>query len=224
MAICIFRKADTKSGWYLRYRASLKGKSTTVTGSLHELQALKRQLELMQSDKEVLAAINAARGAPAPSQVGMHGDEMGEEDDEFDAEEVDRQEEAAAFAPFDPAVTGVDAPAGYEVLPCPVKLPHDIKQGATMALWFGTPYNEWYVGTVSEVNRRRTIQENVSVRFVDKTTNVETRGMLVAQAETYGAQRLWCLLAPKEQAASSSAPAGSSTPSLPPSLPMSPIT
>ena len=70
MAICIFRKADTKSGWYLRYRASLKGKSTsTVTGSLHELQALKRQLELMQSDKEVLAAINAARGAPAPSQV-----------------------------------------------------------------------------------------------------------------------------------------------------------
>ena len=34
--------------------------------------------------------------------------------------------------------------------------------------WFGEGYNSWYVGKITEVKRRRTKQENVSVEFEDE--------------------------------------------------------
>jgi len=49
------------------------------------------------------------------------------------------------------------------VLPCPARLPHDLQVGQKLARWFGEGYNKWYVGKITEVNRRRTKQENVSV-------------------------------------------------------------
>ena len=82
---------------------------------------------------------------------------------------------------------------GVELLPCPSKLPHDLEPGQLLARWFGPPYNTWYMGKIDEVNRRRTKSENVSVAFND-TTHGETRGMFIADAESYGAEKLWVLL------------------------------
>ena len=72
---------------------------------------------------------------------------------------------------------------------------HDIDPGQKLALarWFGPPYNAWFVGKVDHVNKRRTKSENVCVAFNDETFG-ETSGMFVADEETYGADRLWCLL------------------------------
>ena len=57
------------------------------------------------------------------------------------------------------------------------------------------PYNSWYVGSVAEVNKRRTKMENVSVEFKDDTYGV-TRGTFVAEADTYGADKFWVVLNP----------------------------
>ena len=61
---------------------------------------------------------------------------------------------------------------GFEVLPCPTKLPHDLQVSQKLARWFGPPYNSWYVGSIAEVNKRRTKMENVSVEFKDDTYGV----------------------------------------------------
>ena len=61
---------------------------------------------------------------------------------------------------------------GFEVLPCPTKLPHDLQVSQKLARWFGPPYNSWYVGSIAEVNKRRTKMENVSVEFKDYTYGV----------------------------------------------------
>ena len=114
---------------------------------------------------------------------------------EVDEEEADRQAEEASKQPFEPADFSTPWGEGFSVLPCPTKLPHDLEVGQRMAQWFGPPYNAWYVGKIAEINRRRTRSENVSVEFNDETDG-ETRGLMVADAETYGADRLWCLLKP----------------------------
>ena len=103
-----------------------------------------------------------------------------------------RQEEAAAFTAFEP-MDYTTPMEGYNVLPCPDKLPHDLKTGQKLARWFGPPYNKWYVGTISEVNRRRTKQENVSVEFVEDKYGT-TWGHFLASAEDYGADKLWVVL------------------------------
>ena len=98
----------------------------------------------------------AWEGDDGVSFEGMHGDEMGlEVDEDADEEEAARQEEAAAFTAFEP-VDFTTPMEGYNVLPCPEKLPHDLNTGQKLARWFGPPYNKWYVGTITEVNRRRT--------------------------------------------------------------------
>ena len=76
-----------------------------------------------------------------------------------------------------------------------MRLPHDLEVGQRMTQWFGSPYNAWYVGKIVEINKRRTKSENVSVAFNDETYG-ETRGMIVADSDTYGADRLWCMLKP----------------------------
>jgi len=117
---------------------------------------------------------------------------------------------------------------GFEVLPCPTKLPHDLQVSQKLARWFGPPYNSWYVGSIAEVNKRRTKMENVSVEFKDDTYGV-TRGTFVAEADTYGADKLWVVLKPipieleeDEGDGQSSSPAASLPPSLPTSLPTTP--
>ena len=126
---------------------------------------------------------------------GMHGDELADDDDEddVDEEEADRQEEEAAKEPFE-CDTFATPGEGYEVMLCPSKLPHDLEVGMKMAQWFGPPYNAWYVGKVSDVNRRRTVSENVSVEFSEEMG--ETTSVMVADKETYGADKLWVLLKP----------------------------
>ena len=53
--------------------------------------------------------------------------------------------------------------------------------------------NAWFVGKVDHVNKRRTVTENVCVAFSDETHG-ETTGEFVADKETYGTNKLWCLL------------------------------
>ena len=106
---------------------------------------------------------------------------------------------------------------GFNVLPCPARLPHDLQVGQKLARWFGEGYNKWYVGKITEVNRRRTKQENVSVVWSlrKRITAATTWGHFLASADDYGADRLWVVLEPIPillDTESSSAP-----PSLPPS-------
>ena len=51
----------------------------------------------------------------------------------------------------------------------------------------------WHIGKIVEVNRRRTKSENVSAIF-NNPTEGETRGVLVADPSTYGAEKLWVLV------------------------------
>ena len=64
-----------------------------------------------------------------------------------------------------------------------------------MARWFGSPYNAWYTGKIEQVNKRKTIQDNVTAEFTDETHGT-TWGHWVASADTYGADRKWVLLKP----------------------------
>ena len=100
---------------------------------------------------------------------GMRGDEVvGDGDDEaVDEEEADRQDEEAAKVPFQPDDFSTPG-EGFEVLPCPTKLPHDLQVGQQMAQWFGPPFNAWHVDKIVEINKRRTVSENVSVQFIDE--------------------------------------------------------
>ena len=70
---------------------------------------------------------------------GMHGDEMGlEADEDADDEEAARQEEAAAFTAFEPEDFSTPG-EGFNVLPCPARLPHDLYTSQKLARWFGPP-------------------------------------------------------------------------------------
>ena len=49
------------------------------------------------------------------------------------------------------------------------------------------------MGKITEVNKRRTKQENVSVEFVDEEYGT-TWGHFLASADDYGANKLWVVL------------------------------
>ena len=49
---------------------------------------------------------------------------------------------------------------------------------------FGSPYNKWYVGSIKEVNKRRTKSENVTAEFNDAKYGL-TFGHFCASQETY---------------------------------------
>ena len=133
---------------------------------------------------------------PEMDYSGMHGDEMldVDADSSDDDEYADADPSGFASVPFsvDEFQTPEDTLA---VLPCPAKLPHDIEVGSRVARWFGHPFHEWHVGTVVEVNRRRRVSENVTARFVSPEEG-ETHGMFVADADTYGVDRLWVAVRP----------------------------
>ena len=125
-------------------------------------------------------------------------------DDDLDCDEDEGDEDGMALVPFEP--DDYTTPGeGYRVLPCPAKLPHDLQVGGKLAQWFAHPYNAWHVGTIHEVNKRRTKTENVSVRFISEEEG-ETRGTFVADAETYGVDKLWVALEPIPVEVGSSSP------------------
>ena len=64
-----------------------------------------------------------------------------------------------------------------------------------VTLLIGSPYNTWYTGKIEQVNKRKTIQDNVTAEFTDETHGT-TWGHWVASADTYGADRKWVLLKP----------------------------
>ena len=72
------------------------------------------------------------------------------------------------------------------MLPCPARLPHELEVGQKVARWFGPPYNAWYLGKIEQVNKRRTVQDNVTAEFTDKTYGT-TWGHWLAIADTCGA-------------------------------------
>ena len=108
-----------------------------------------------------------------------------------------KQEEAAAFKPFD--VADFETPDNaWEVQPSPARLPHDLEPGSEneqhfkVPLWFGPPSNAWYVGTVMQVNKRRKKSENVATEFHD-----EKEGTMVLLGAT-----LWPMQRPTASARS----------------------
>lgn len=64
--------------------------------------------------------------------------------------------------------------------------------------WFGEGYNNWYVGKITEVNRRRTKQKIVSVEFEDEQFGT-TWGHFLASgsADDYG---IWVMALTRAQA------------------------
>ena len=114
--------------------------------------------------------------------------------DRHEAVVEDLQAERAAFEPCVPN-DFVTLGEGFEVLPCPARLPQDLEVGQKVARWFGSPYNAWYTGKIEQVNKRKTIQDNVTAEFTDETHGT-TWGHWVASADTYGADRKWVLLKP----------------------------
>ena len=67
-------------------------------------------------------------------------------------------------------------------------MPGDLTIDLKVAFWFGVPYNKWFVGTITSVNRRRTKTENVEAEFEGGP------GQLVCTAETYGIDKAWVLV------------------------------
>ena len=75
----------------------------------------------------------------------------------------------------------------------PRQAPARFDVGQPMAMWFGAPYNKWYVGKINKVDRRRTKTENVIAEFNDEEYG-KTLGHVVVDKDTYGADKKWCIL------------------------------
>ena len=112
---------------------------------------------------------------------GMHGDEFDEDDDEEDEGE-EGGEGVEQFTPFESD--------DFSVLPCPIRVPHDIKPGDQIAMWFGAPYNEWFIGDITEVHPKRTKNNNVEAMFEGGA------GGMIVTAEQYGVDKSWLLVKP----------------------------
>ena len=77
-------------------------------------------------------------------------------------------------------------------------MPHDLEVGGKLACWFGYPFDTWYIGKILEVNRRRTVTENVLLEFCSEEEG-KTSGFLVADPNTYTVRIGFgsrCLLSP----------------------------
>ena len=122
----------------------------------------------------------------------MHGDEMMDEAEDSSDDGMEEDVAGMALVPFEPDDYSTPG-EGITVLPCPTKLPHDLEVGTKLACWFPHPYNSWFVGTILEINRWRTKTDNVLVQFISPDDG-ETTGILIADAETYGVDKLWVVL------------------------------
>ena len=81
--------------------------------------------------------------------------------------------------------------------PCPPRVPHDMKIGDTIGMWFGTPYNEWFIGEVTdkvtELHPKRKKNNNVEAMFEGGG------GGMVCTHDQYGLDKSWVLLKPKPE-------------------------
>lgn len=116
-------------------------------------------------------------GEAGESFDGMHGDELEEEQDDNENEDDEEEDE---FKPFDDDE--------YEVLPCPARVPHDMKPGDQIAMWFGAPYNEWFIGPITEVHPKRKKTDNIHAEFEGGL------GQMSARSEQYGVDKAWVLV------------------------------
>jgi hypothetical protein len=77
----------------------------------------------------------------------------------------------------------------------PARVPQDVSENVPCAVYFGDPYYDWYVGTITEVQKRRnkksTTTQNLYVRFDDGIANI------LASSENYGENKTWILLRKK---------------------------
>ena len=72
-----------------------------------------------------------------------------------------------------------------------------MKAGDKIALWFSAPFSRWHVGKITEVNKRRTVSENVTASSYDAKEGETIASFIhVATAEEYGlaAGRKWAML------------------------------
>jgi hypothetical protein len=110
-------------------------------------------------------------------QRGEEGDDEDADDEERDLDEVDRE----AFMSID-----------WDVLPCPEKVPQDIPENVPCAVYFGDPYHDWFIGTITEVQKRGKKKSvtlpNVTAQFSDGVSNI------LASKENYGDTKTWVLL------------------------------
>ena len=55
-----------------------------------------------------------------------------------------------------------------------------MKPGELIAMWFGKPYDQWFIGPITEVHPRRTVSDNVHTMFEGGL------GQMLCKAEEYG--------------------------------------
>ena len=124
------------------------------------------------------------------SFVGMHGDEM--RGDAAEEEEEEEEEEVDAEPPHD-----WEVPEHEALQHCPAADPEDmtsgVRVGDRVVAWFTTPYNDWFVGTVTKVDKRRRLP--VHAEFEDGEAD------LCLDRALYGVSRgrEWALLQQGEQ-------------------------
>ena len=85
------------------------------------------------------------------------------------------------------------------MLPCPTIAPScrtTSRSPRSSRAGSAPPYNSWYVGSVAEVNKRRTKMENVSVEFKDDTYRCDARHFRGRGRHLYGADKFWVVLNP----------------------------
>jgi len=85
--------------------------------------------------------------------VGMHCDEM-----RWDAAEEEEEEEEEEVADAEPSHDW-EVPEDEALQQCPAADPEDmtsgVRVGDRVVAWFTTPYNDWFIGTVTKVDKRR---------------------------------------------------------------------
>ena len=75
----------------------------------------------------------------------------------------------------------------------PGVVPLDLKIGDASAMWFGTPYNEWFIGEITELHPKRKKNNNVEAMFEGGG------GGMIATSDQYGIDKAWVLLKPKPE-------------------------
>jgi hypothetical protein len=121
----------------------------------------------------------------------MHARDALDEKNEDSEEEDDDEGGASTLDEDREAFTSEE----WEALPCPARVPQDVSENAPCAVFFGDPYYDWYVGTITEVQKRGKKKSittpNLSVRFADGIANI------LASSENYGENKTWILLRKK---------------------------
>ena len=105
------------------------------------------------------------------------------------------------FLVVDDGIHALFTPQGYTLIPsCPnIK---DIKVDSPLDIYFGEPWNNWYVGKVLKTYATAKAvggsKYNLSAEFTDEEGEV-TKSNILADSSNYGAEKTWVLLNPVEE-------------------------